>query len=140
MLCPRDGTGLEPKPIGEMPVQSCSACGGMFLEHGQLNRAAGPTEGDLEFSTVDLDSRQHDDRYGPAVCPRDGSRMNKVDFNIETDILLDYCERCGGFWLDGDELGRIKDEVQRLNETGREVPDPLIVRISRFFWNLPLPH
>ena len=29
---------------------------------------------------------------------------------------------------------------QRLNEAECEVPDPLLVRISQFFWNLPLPH
>ena len=140
MNCPRDGAPLETRTVDETPVNTCPTCGGMFLEHGQLNRMAGPTPGDLEFSTVDLDSLQHDDAYGPIECPRDHVRMAKVDFNVDSSIILDYCATCGGFWVDGDELARIHEEVKQLNEAGRDVPDPLLVRLSQFFWKLPLPH
>ena len=113
----------------------------MFLEHGQLNRIAGPTAGDLEFTTVEGDTFQHEDEYGPIDCPRDaGTAMKKVDFNIDSTIILDYCPHCHGFWMDGKELARIKEEVKRLNEAGAEMPDPILVRIAQFFWNLPVPH
>src|SRR3954447_22308678 len=112
----------------------------MFLEHGQLNTVAPPTPGDLEFSTVDLDSFQHADDHEAIQCPRDATSMRKVDFNIETDIILDYCSTCHGFWLDANELASINEEVKRLNEAGAEIPDPLIVRIANFFWNIPVPH
>jgi hypothetical protein len=128
------------KSFGETSVQTCPVCGGMFLAHGQLNQIADPTPGDLEFSTVDLDSFQHEDEYGPIACPHDGVAMGKVDFNVESAIILDYCTSCLGFWMDGKELVRVNEEVKRLNEAGAEVPDPLLVRISQFFWNLPLPH
>ena len=141
MNCPRDAeVVLEMKPAGETSVPTCPRCGGMFLEHGQLNKLAEPTPGDLEFSTVDLDTFQHQDEYGPINCPRDQTTMRKVDFNIDTTIILDYCPTCHGFWLDAKELTLINEEVKRLNEAGAEVPDPLLVRISQFFWNLPLPH
>jgi Zn-finger nucleic acid-binding protein len=135
MNCPRDGATLETKAFGA----SCPTCHGMFFEHGQLN-ALEPTAGDLEFSTVDGDDFQHADKYGSIACPRDGATMAKVDFNIETEIILDYCRQCGGFWLDEDELAAVHEEVNRLNEAEEEVPDPLLVRISQFFWNFPLPH
>ena len=99
-----------------------------------------PLGENLEFSTVDLDTFQHDDEYGLIACPRDQTMMRKVDFNIDTTIILDYCPTCHGFWLDAKELASINEEVKRLNEAGAEVPDPLLVRISQFFWNLPLPH
>ena len=140
MNCPRDAAVLEVKSFGTTQVQTCPTCGGMFLAHGQLNEVAGPIRGDLEFSTVDLDSFKHEDDYGPIICPNDGESMGKVDFNIDTTIILDYCKRCLGFWMDGKELVRINEEVKRLNEADAEVPDPLLVRISQFFWNLPLPH
>jgi Zn-finger nucleic acid-binding protein len=137
--CPRDAAVLEVKSFGPTSVPACPVCGGMFLAHGQLNQIAGPTRGDLEFSTVDLDSFQHEDEYGPIACPNDGTAMSKVDFNIESTIILDYCKTCLGFWMDRKELERIAQEVKRLNEAA-DVPDPLLVRISNFFWNLPLPH
>ena len=135
MNCPRDGATLEKKSFGA----ACPQCRGMFFEHGQLN-ALEPTAGDLEFSTVDLDDFQHSDDYGPISCPRDAATMEKVDFNIETNIILDYCPKCRGFWIDEKELAAIHEEVKRLNEAGEEVPDSLLVRISQFFWNFPLPH
>ena len=140
MNCPRDGNALETKSFDDTAVETCPVCRGMYVEHGELNRLAGPTPGDLEFSTVDGDDFQHSDEYGPILCPRDGATMKKVDFNIETSIVLDYCPKCRGFWLDEKELAAIHDEVKRLNEAGAEVPDPLLVRISQFFWNFPLPH
>lgn len=128
---------LENRTIGTGAVPTCPRCGGMFLDHGELNRVAEPTEGDLEFSTVDLDSFEHADGYGPTACPRDGSTMAKVDFNVDTAIILDYCRQCRGFWLDGEELSQINAEVRRLNEAGKDVPDPLLVRIWQFVESLP---
>jgi Zn-finger nucleic acid-binding protein len=139
MNCPRDGSALAMKSFGETAVEACPTCRGMFFEHGRLNSLE-PTAGDLEFSTVDGDTFEHADAYGPILCPRDGTTMAKVDFNVDTEIILDYCATCGGFWLDEAELASIHEEVKRLNEAEAEVPDPLLVRISQFFWNFPLPH
>src|SRR5438067_1823214 len=98
MNCPRGDSALEMKQINHTAVQACPRCGGMFLEHGQLNTVADPTHGDLEYSTVDLDSGQHADEHGPLNCPRDGAAMAKVDFNVDSAIILDYCKSCHGFW------------------------------------------
>lgn len=112
----------------------------MFLERGELNKVADPTAGDLEFSTLAGDSRAHGDGEAPILCPRDtGTAMEKVEFNIETNIILDHCAVCGGFWLDGRELSRINEEIAGLNEAARKVPDPPLVRFSQFIWALPFP-
>ncbi len=140
MQCPRDATPLNDRRFEEIDVQMCASCGGMFVEGGELNRLSGPTAGDLEYSTLDADSGRHADEFGPASCPRDGAAMEKVEFNIETGIILDHCPACGAFWLDGRELARIHDEVRSLNEAARQVPDPPLVRFAQFIWSLPVPH
>jgi Zn-finger nucleic acid-binding protein len=141
MDCPRDHTTLETMALHGAPVEKCPVCAGMFVRHGLLNRIAESTVGDLEFSTVDGDTFQHEDDRGETACPNDSSLMRKVDFNVDTSIILDYCGRCEGFWLDGDELDRINEEVKRLNAIHDEkIPDPLLVRLSSFLWNLPIPH
>jgi Zn-finger nucleic acid-binding protein len=140
MNCPRDASPLTSRRFDEIDVQMCAACGGMFVEGGELNPLSGPTLGDLEYSTLDADSGRHADEFGPAPCPRDAAPMEKVEFNIETEIILDHCATCGAFWLDGRELTRIHDEVRNLNEAARQVPDPPLVRFSRFIWSLPVPH
>jgi Zn-finger nucleic acid-binding protein len=140
MNCPRDHAKLERTYLRQAPVEKCPLCAGMFLKHGELNRVADSIPGDLEYTTVDDDTFQHDDEHATTACPHDGLAMLKADFNVDTTIILDYCTGCRGFWLDGGELQRINEEVKRLNEAGAEIPDPLLIRLSRFFWSLPVPH
>jgi Zn-finger nucleic acid-binding protein len=138
--CPRDRSPLTETTVHDVQVPLCTTCGGMFLDRGELNRIAEPTAGDLEFSSVDRDTFDHQDEYGPIECPRDsGVMMRKVEFLMATNIILDYCDRCFGFWVDGRELARINAEVKDLNEAARTVEDPALVRLSQFFWNLPFP-
>jgi Zn-finger nucleic acid-binding protein len=139
MNCPRDGQAIEEKSLGAATLPVCGKCTGMFLHQGELNKIAAPTAGDLEFSTVDLDTFQHEDAYGPIPCPDCGAdEMAKVEFNIHTNIILDYCRACGGFWLDGTEMERIQDEVRRLNEAAAEDShEPAMLWFARFIWSLP---
>ncbi len=139
MNCPRCETSLGSRSVHEVDVDFCDSCSGMFLDQGQLNRVAAPTAGDLEFSTLHGDSFEHEDGFGPTPCPRCGDvEMRKVEFNIYTGIILDYCEHCGGFWLDGPELGRIDEEVRRLNEAAAEgAEEPRMMWFARFIWALP---
>ena len=125
MICPRDGETLEKKEVHGHPVQACPRCEGMYLGPGELNELAEPIPGDLEISSVELDSFEHPDTTPPGPCPRcRPSMMKKVEFVDYSGIILDYCPICHGFWLDGHELESINDEVRRLNETAEEVHDP----------------
>ncbi|MCB1055097.1 MAG: zf-TFIIB domain-containing protein [Acidobacteria bacterium] len=132
MICPRDGSETVIEEHGDAKVDTCPQCGGMFLHRGELNKVAEPIPGDLEFSTLDLDTFDHPDDRPPIPCPNcDNPQMDKVEFNIESGLILDYCGRCGGFWLDGDELDRINQEVRELNETAREIHDPAWLWVAR---------
>jgi len=140
MNCPRDGAELQTMSFGDVSAATCPTCRGMYLQHGELNRLVEPTAGDVEYSSVDGDTLEHPDEYGPIRCPHDGTTMSKVDFNVDTTIILDYCPTCEGFWVDDGELDAIRAEVKRLNEADAEVPDSWIVRLSKIVWQLPLPH
>ena len=141
MRCPQHENDLREHQVSEATVSVCDTCGGMYLHKGELNKVSGPTSGDLEFSTVDLDTFQHEDDHGTICCPVDGGVvMKKVEFVIFSGIILDYCETCHGFWLDGPKLTRIREEVREYNEAEKGADEPLLVRLSQFFWALPMPH
>lgn len=138
MNCPRCQVATRLRGHEGVQVNECESCGGMFLHRGELNKIAAPTQGDLEFSTLHAESFTHDDRYGPIACPDCGkSAMQKVEFNIHTGIVLDYCSACEGFWLDGTELDRINDEVKALEESAEPGPDTGMLWFARFIWSLP---
>lgn len=139
MDCPRCRQPLSAEMLGSVEVATCAACRGMLLAHGLLDRIAEPHDGSLEFSTLDDESFQHDDSYGPTVCSRcpDQRQMKKVEFNIYTGIILDYCDSCRTFWLDGEELDRINDEVRALRESTSESVAPKMLWFANFIWSLP---
>ena len=134
LKCPRDGELLVSQEVSDHPVEACPRCKGMFLERGELNEVAEPIPGDLELSTLDLDTFQHEDRSAVAVCPRCAPiEMKKVEFVGDRGIILDHCTTCGAFWLDDHELETINAEIRRLNETAAKVHDPpwlFLVRLA----------
>ena len=137
MRCPRCHRPQElEKLLGDAEAFTCNRCGGIFFTAGELDRLAAPHQGNLEYTTVDHDSGTHPDRFGPASCPQDGTGMRKVDFNIYTDIILDFCPDCGGFWLDGGELQRINSVVRELERADREVADPPMLWFAKAMWEL----
>ena len=141
MRCPLCDQETALREVGEARVDVCESCKGMFLDHGELNKVAEPIAGDLEYSTLDHESFQHEDSHGPIACPScltDARtvEMKKVEFNIYTGIILDFCPRCRGFWLDGQELDRINDEVRKLQEASREVHEPPMMWFARFCWSI----
>jgi len=118
-------------------VDMCDRCSGLFLHRGELDKVAEAHRGDLEYSTLDQEDFRHDDEYGPIPCPACSRHaMKKVEFIIYTNIILDYCPACGGFWLDGREMDKINTEVRRLDEAP-DGPQPLMIWFARFIWNLP---
>ena len=136
--CPRCKVTAEVQTVGGVEMEVCRTCGGMYLARGELNKALEPTAGDLEYSTVDLDSFEHDDEFGVISCPQClDVPMGKVEFNIYTNIILDYCPACEGFWLDGPELARINEEVRKLNDATGDGEEPGMMWFARFIWSLP---
>lgn len=139
MICPRDGSRTVLEEHGDEKVNTCPRCGGMFLHRGELNKVAEPIPGDLEYSTLDLDSFEHPDDRPPIACPNcRHPRMDKVEFNIESGVILDYCPSCSGFWVDAGELDRINSTVRELNETAREIHDPPWLWVARLLSGITL--
>jgi len=138
MNCPRCHVATQLRDHDGVQVNECTSCSGMFLHRGELNKIAAPTQGDLEFSTLHEESFHHADRFEPIACPDcHKDAMQKVEFNIYTGIVLDYCSACEGFWLDGAELERINDEVKALDDAAEPGPDTGMLWFAHFIWSLP---
>lgn len=138
LICPRCNQETRKIKESEVVVDVCDKCRGIFLDKGELNKIAEPSIGDIEFCTVAGETFDHSDRFKEIHCPKcEGTPMKKVDFNIYTDIILDYCESCKGFWLDGGEYSRINDEIRGLNEASKSTPKPRMLWLAEFLWRLP---
>ncbi len=127
--CPSQAMRLE--NIGGVSVHFCEKCGGVWLNKGELNALVHPAEGDLEFCSIDHFA---EDRYSDIACPLcPESKMVKVNFIHYSDIVMDYCPKCGGIWLDRGELDAISAEMKRL----QKIPESWDHRVMVFISKLP---
>jgi Zn-finger nucleic acid-binding protein len=96
----------------ELSYDVCEKCGGLWFDRGELDKMAFQITGSIEFcSNEETPIAQRPCR----ICPRcDGFELSRVRFLGETDIVLDHCRNCGGFWLDGGELNLIDQELVKI--------------------------
>ncbi len=80
-------------------VDICDQCSGLWLDAQKLD-AVCPTVSDLPSRKTEvLLTGQAGANIG--VCPR--CAAVPYEFAVMEDMLVDFCPRCSGVWLDGDE-------------------------------------
>jgi len=95
----------------ELSYDVCERCGSLWLDAGELDKMAFPVEGSIEFCSQNEDKSSRPTRS----CPRcDDCQLMPVRFLGVSDIVLDHCRNCGGFWLDGSELNLIDKELTKV--------------------------
>lgn len=93
------------KIAGKLSYDLCEACGGIWLDRGELDKMAYQVRGDIEFCSED---EIGENAEMTKKCPRcNGLPLRRVQFLGYSGIQLDHCRNCGGFWLDGGKLQQI---------------------------------
>ncbi len=106
-ICPNCGIQMVSGTNPDIATDECPQCGGIFLDRGELNMLATGMAGDIEYCSIDADS--HKDRVRTRPCPRcRGEAMEKINLLRFTEVIFDYCPKCGGFFLD-------KGEAEQMN-------------------------
>jgi Zn-finger nucleic acid-binding protein len=92
----------------DLNFDRCNTCSGMWLDQGEIARAAGGTEDFPEPERA---------KSGPMTdmtCPKcDSSRLHEVAFAPNTKIIVEACQKCMGVWLDSRELGQIQEILRK---------------------------
>ncbi len=90
----------------------CEACGSLWLDAGELDKMAFQVTGSIEYCSKDKAGGISE---STKKCPRcEDTVLAKVFFIGYSDIVLDRCRNCGGFWLDGGELDLVNKELQEI--------------------------
>jgi Zn-finger nucleic acid-binding protein len=90
----------------------------MWLNKGELDKIAFQTPGSVEIASIELlrnemKSTAHPYKPFPPKCLHCPDHlMIKMHFMGESRILLDYCQQCGGIWVDGGELTKINQYIR----------------------------
>ena len=103
-------------------LQRCSKCNGIWIEKTQLDQYLDQGSWGIDSWATDEDRMQElDDKM--ASCPRCELRLVKAPSRRDPEVVIDFCDKCAGVWLDATEL----DEL----ETPREVSVGLLDRFLK---------
>lgn len=111
--CPKcaDHQALTPTELlgdTHLIVDKCPKCFGMFLDHGELERAFDLTKDTLNFDNSQIDNLINDRAKLDSVvkyfkCPDCQNIMNRKNYGYKSGVVIDIC-RDHGIWLDNGEL------------------------------------
>ncbi len=103
------GTGPD-----EITVDECPSCGGMWLDPDELKQMDDSLSIDLEQIPYTSIAPTSDD--AAVYCPRcSGAPVLKKGYPANyPDAVVDICRECKGFWLDKNELRKLREVSDRL--------------------------
>lgn len=102
--CPVCATLLSRRKIGDVEIDGCSGCGGIWLDDGEL--AAFARAPDLLHRAADS-VRATQTPIAPSrsgACPKDGAGLRPFEWPRFPGLKLDSCPTCRGVWFDSGEL------------------------------------
>jgi Zn-finger nucleic acid-binding protein len=101
--------------VGDVDVDQCDTCHGIWFDSGELAKIVGKK--DVEAlrirakATGDDEKKRKESDQKRASCPRCRGEGKLVQIaSMTSDIHIDTCAVCGGDWLDGGELWIVRGE------------------------------
>jgi Zn-finger nucleic acid-binding protein len=119
---------ITPVKIDDIEILRCEKCRGFWIKSGDLNKLIKHGAGDLEFSSID--HHMHRDTHGIMKCVYcDDQAMIKINFIEYSDIILDFCEECGAFWIDHGETEKMQAYVDKIESNKKHTIAEIIMGI-----------
>ncbi len=114
LKCPGCHGVLERKTYVDIVTDECSKCGGVWLEKGEMGIVATGSSSDEESAAAShvVGPNAQKDRPCPR-CPKQA--MVKTMLWECSDVELDHCQKCKGFFFDKGEIQAMNKELQELN-------------------------
>ena len=121
MQCPKCNVPFENRSLGEVQVDECPQCHGVWFDAKELDQATKFIDSDLRWLEFDLwkDENLFDVSAGGMKCPRCQTTMAAVQYG-PTAVTVDTCVTCKGIWLDIGEFEQIiaglEEELSEMSE------------------------
>lgn len=139
MNCPVCQNELQERTVDNITFDICQGhCGGIWFDRYELQKLDEKHE-ILEDHLLDI---QHDpdvfvDRTQQYHCPRcQDVVMMRHYYSIKQQVEVDECGGCGGFWLDHDELEKIRNLYDSPEEQEKDTQQFLAEQYARSFAEL----
>jgi Zn-finger nucleic acid-binding protein len=114
MHCPVCRQEMKPLKIGDVQVDECRRCKGIWFDKGELKEVKDEVDPDLRFLDIKMLSRKavFNINKEPLECPRCRKvSMRRIHFQ-EPDIDITLCPACEGVWLNAGDFKKILDALR----------------------------
>lgn len=118
MTCPACGNPTGKKQAGDITVDVCESCGGIWFDNYELMKVDEPHEAEGEaLLEARAGASEKVDRQAERACPhcRDVP-LRRHFFSVKRKVEVDECPDCGGMWLDVGELASIRSQFDSEEE------------------------
>lgn len=115
--CPKCKSALFELTAGGSPLQFCTQCKGIWFEKDEFlfHLRSKTGEACLTFS-------DHHSRNTTLACPNCQTYLKETPYSICTDktcaenpfLLVDFCPKCRGVWLDEGELQKTEEFAEKI--------------------------
>ena len=135
--CPVDGTTLDLYSVFSMELEGCPKCHGMWLFKDELRKLKNKTEeGRLHWLNDEIDNIEKTAAIPTdRSCPKDdGGKLLSVVFG-KSSIIIDWCPKCHGMWLDRGEFDSIIEylNAEAVSATPKDVEEEIAKDLKKLW-------
>ena len=109
MICPICKISLTPTKYRGITIHECNYCKGKWFEGEELSNIIEKKDDDLrwmDFSLFEEKGNKYEKTLSERLCPKDSKKMGTFKY-LDSGVVINKCEQCGGVWLDNNELQKI---------------------------------
>jgi Zn-finger nucleic acid-binding protein len=120
---------MEPLNIGDVSIDECPRCRGLWFDKGELKEFKDEVDPDLRFLDFEIWRRETalNVNEEPLDCPRCRNvGMRGIHF-VEPDLNIKFCPYCEGVWLN---FGTFKDIIAAFSAEAENKPVSEYVKTS----------
>ena len=96
-----------PGPDRQLKVDQCFTCEGIWFDSGELEQYLVEKLKAINSAAMPDEALQELDQQ-VGKCPRCHTPMSKQPSPTKRKVIVDYCRKCQGFWLDCTEVDRME--------------------------------
>jgi Zn-finger nucleic acid-binding protein len=127
--CVKCTSVLDKSTVGDVEVDLCPSCGGLWLDAGELEKIGRGSQDDLAKLSSALTGSSTPDEPSDTMtsCPACPGKLKEVKLG---PVTVDFCDDCKGLFLDRGELdqaiaatgGTVKSVVAAIGRVTGEMP------------------
>ena len=108
MNCLHCDKELSKKVFGDIEIDECEKCKGVWFENEELRKAKDLTIENLNWMDFEIWKHEHlfKTNLTDLHCPQCDNALVSINYD-DTDVEIDFCPNCKGTWLEKGEFKKI---------------------------------